>query len=187
VQGVIGAINAAATAAGVNVVADFATTGNGIRLTDNTAGGGAFAIGAENFSEAAKDLGFTNASAGNVITGTDVAPVQAKGIFADLGKLRDALHANDQAGITAAAEGLAGDFDRVARLRGETGARVQEMESRQGRMEDQNVATQSLLSSLADTDFTKAITEFQTLQTALQATMQTSARTLNLSLMDFIG
>jgi flagellin-like hook-associated protein FlgL len=187
VQGVIGAINAAASAAGVNVVADFTTSGNGIRLIDNTAGGGTFTIGAENFSEAAKDLGFTNAAAGNVITGTDVAPVQAKGIFADLGKLRDALHANDQAGITAAAEGLTGDFDRVARLRGETGARVQEMESRRGRMEDQNVATQSLLSSLADTDFTKAITEFQTLQTALQATMQTSARTLNLSLMDFIG
>ena len=49
------------------------------------------------------------------------------------------------------------------------------MDSRQSRIEDQNVATQSLLSSLADTDFTKAITEFQTLQTALQATMQTSA------------
>jgi flagellar hook-associated protein 3 FlgL len=188
VQGVIGAINAAASAAGVNVVADFTTTGNGIRLTDNTVGGATFAITAQNFSEAVNDLGFKDvAPAGNTLTATDVAPVRAQGIFADLGKLRDALHANDQSGITAAAEGLIGDFDRVARLRGETGARVQEMESRQGRMEDQNVATQSLLSSLADTDFTKAITEFQTLQTALQATMQTSARTLNLSLMDFIG
>ncbi len=113
--------------------------------------------------------------------------MRSRGIFSDLGKLRAALQADDQAGITAAAEGLTDDFDRVARLRGETGARVQEMESRQSRLEDQNVSTQALLSSLADTDFTKSITEFQTLQTALQATMQTNARVLNLSLMDFIG
>jgi flagellar hook-associated protein 3 FlgL len=187
VTDVIAAINAAATTAGVNVVASFKTTGNGIQLTDNTAGGGTFRLDPKNFSEASKDLGFTTGAAGNVISGDDVSPVQAKGIFAALGKLRDSLHDDDQAGITAAAEGLAADFDRVARMRGETGARLQEMESRQSRIEDQNVATQALLSSLADTDFTKSIAEFQTLQTALQATMQTSAQVLNLSLMDFIG
>jgi flagellin-like hook-associated protein FlgL len=187
VQGVIGAINAAATAAGVNVVADFVTTGNGIRLADNTGGGGAFTIGAANYSYAAADLGFSTGAVGNVITASDVAPVRAQGLLADLGKLRDSLQGNDQSGITAAAEGLTSDFDRVSRMRGETGARVQEMEARQARIEDQNVATQGLLSSLSDTDFTKTIAEFQTLQTALQATMQTSAKVLNLSLMDFIG
>ncbi len=189
VQGVIDAINAAATAAGVAVAADFATTGNGIRLTDNTAGGGALAVEPQNFSEAAKDLGLTEgaAAAGNMITGADVAPVASKGVFAELAALRDALRANDPAGITAAAEGLDDSAGRVARMRGQAGARLQEMESRQARIEDQNVATRALLSSLADTDFPSAVAEFQTLQTALQATMQTSAQMLNLSLMDFIG
>jgi flagellar hook-associated protein 3 FlgL len=122
-----------------------------------------------------------------VITGTDVDPVTPQGIFANVARLRDALQSNDQAGITAAAEGLKEDYDRVVRMRGETGARVQEVESRQNRLEDQNIATKALLSSLQDTDFTDAITRFQTLQTALQATLQSSSKILNLSLMDFLG
>jgi flagellar hook-associated protein 3 FlgL len=64
---------------------------------------------------------------------------------------------------------------------------VQELESRQNRLDDQNVATKSLLSSLEDTDFTEAVSRFQTLQTALQASLQTSGRMLNLSLLDFLS
>ena len=63
---------------------------------------------------------------------------------------------------------------------------VQELESRQNRLADQNLATQSLLSSLQDTDFTEAISRFQTLQTSLQASLQTGASMLNLSLLDFL-
>ena len=70
---------------------------------------------------------------------------------------------------------------------GEVGARVRDIESRQGRLEDQNVGTKSLLSSLADTDFTEAVARFQTLQNSLQATLQTTGQILNLSLLDFIG
>jgi flagellin-like hook-associated protein FlgL len=43
------------------------------------------------------------------------------------------------------------------------------------------------MSQLSDTDFTAAITKFQTLQTSLQATLETAAKTLNLSLLDFLG
>src|SRR5205823_4593302 len=125
------------------------------------------------------------ASAGTIV-GSDVDPVNATGIFANIAKLRDALTANDQAGMTAAAEGLSGDSDRVTRIRGQTGARVQELESRQQRLDDQNLATQSLLSSVEDTDFTSTIARFQTLQTALQASLQTGSKVLNLSLLDFL-
>ena len=44
-----------------------------------------------------------------------------------------------------------------------------------------------LLSSLSDTDFTEAVARFQTLQNALQATLQTTGQMLNLSLLDFLG
>jgi flagellin-like hook-associated protein FlgL len=54
-------------------------------------------------------------------------------------------------------------------------------------MEDQNVATRALLSSLEDTDFTEAVARFQTLQTSLQAGLQTSATMLQMSLLDFLG
>lgn len=187
VADVIGVINAAATAANVAVTAGFSSSGNGITLTDATGGPGTPRVEALNYSEALADLGLTQPASGGVITGSDVGPVTASGVFANLAKLRDALRNNDEAGITAAAEALTEDHDRAIRLRGETGARVQELESRQGRIEDQNVATKALLAELADTDFTDAVTRFQTLQNALQATLQTGAQVLELSLLDFLG
>jgi flagellar hook-associated protein 3 FlgL len=181
---VINAINAAD--AGGGVAASFATVGNGIVLTDTAGGGASPTVTPFDGSSAAADLGLTNAAVGNVITGSDANAPVVNGIFSSLGKLRDALQANDQAGITRAAGMIEEDLARVVRVRGETGARVQEIESRQGRLEDQNVATKSLLSSLQDTDFPDAIARFQTLQTALQATLQTAGQTLNLSLLDFL-
>jgi flagellar hook-associated protein 3 FlgL len=126
-------------------------------------------------------------AAGAAINGTDANPVSANGVFANLAKLRDSLKSSDAAGITAAAEGLQGDYDRVVRVRGETGARVQDLEARQGRLEDQDVATKALLSKLQETDFPEAIARFQTLQTSLQAAMQTTAKVLDLSLLDFLS
>ena len=43
------------------------------------------------------------------------------------------------------------------------------------------------IKSNEDTDYNEAITKFTTLQTALQANLQTAGRTLNLSLLDFLG
>jgi flagellar hook-associated protein 3 len=186
VQDVIDAINAADGGAGVT--ASLATSGNGIVLTDAAGGAGTPSVAPLNFSDAAADLGLlASPAAGDVITGADVNPVSAGGVFANLGRLRDALRGNDQKGITAAAEGLAADYARATRVRGETGARVQSFEARQGRLEDQDVATKALLATLSEVDMTEAISRFQTLQTALQASMQTSATMLNLSLLDFLG
>jgi len=155
-------------------------------LTDTAAGTGTLAVAQANFSEAMKDLGLDVPASGNVIAGRDTNPVQVPGIFANLAKLIASLRSNDQAGITQSAEGLQGDYDRSVRIRGETGARIQEMEARQNRLEDQNLASRSLLSSIEDVDFTDAITRFQNLQTALQASMLSSSRMLNLSLLDFL-
>lgn len=192
VQDVIDRINAADTANGTlpaRVVASLSAVGNGITLTDSAGGAGAVALVPLNFSDAVKDLGLSAAPSGGgtTIVGTDVNPVAPRGIFGHLATLRDALEGNDAAAITAMAEGLQADHDRVVRIRGTTGARVQELEARHERLEDQNVATEALLSELADTDFTEAITRFQTLQTALQGTLQTAGRAMNLSLLDFLG
>ena len=182
VQDVIDKINAS----GANVTAGFATTGNGVVLTDTAAGGGTLKITAKNASNAAEDLGLDGAAVGTVITGRDVDPVAAQGVFANVNNLRDALRTGDRAAITKAAEALQGDYDRVVQSRGEVGARVQAVESRADRIDSENVATKALLSKLEDTDFTKAATEYSMLQTSLQAALQTTSKMLNLSLMDFI-
>lgn len=181
---VIAAIN---TAAGTGITASFAATGNGIVLTDTAGGGGQPSILPQNFSNAATDLGLMAAPVGNVITGSDVNPIKSEGLFANLAALRNALNASDPAKITAAAEGLKADQERVVITRGHTGAKVQEIESRQNRLEDQNLATTALLSELEDTNFTDAIARFQTLQTMLQASLQVGAAQMNLSLLDFLG
>ena len=184
VQSVIDAINAAATAAGAGVTAGFGD--DGITLTDTAAGGAVMTVTAQNFSNAAKDLGLDGAAVANVIAGRDVHPVVAEGVFANLAKLQSAMQSGDQKAITAAAEALQGDYDRVVRVRGQTGAAVQEVESRQERLADENVCTKALLSQVEDVDFNEAITRFSLLQTSLQASLQTTGQTLNLSLIDFL-
>jgi flagellar hook-associated protein 3 FlgL len=184
IQDVINAFNTADAGGGVS--ASFATTGNGIVLTDSTVGG-SLTVGSLNASPAATDLGIVGASASGTITGSDVNSVEATGIFGNLEKLRKALLGSDQSGITAAAEAIQNDLNRVIRLHGQVGAQVKEFEDRQNRLADQNVATKAMLSELEDTDFNEAITRFQTLQTALQANLQTTGRMLDLSLLDFLG
>ncbi|HMB94984.1 MAG TPA: flagellar hook-associated protein FlgL [Tepidisphaeraceae bacterium] len=187
VQDVIDAINNAASTAGAGVTASFATTGNGLVLTDTAGGGGTMAVAAVNFSTAVQDLGLTAAPVGGVISGSDVNPVEPDGIFTHINELRVALRSNDTSKITEAAQGLQADFDRVVRIRGQAGAKVQEVQSRQQTLDSQNIATKSLLSSLEDVDFTSAISTYQTLQTSLQAALETAGKTLNLSLLDFLG
>ena len=183
------AINDINTAAGgAGVAASFSTTANAIVLTDTAGGAGTLKIAPLNSSSAASDLGLTqNLASGNVITGNDVNPVTSTGLFSHLADLRNALLAGNQQAITKAAEGLQGDYSAVTLARGKAGAAVQELQSRQTQIQNQNLTTQSLMSQLSDTDFTAAITKFQTLQTSLQATLQTAAKTLNESLLNFLG
>ena len=186
VQDVIAKINAAS--GGVGLTASFSATANAITLTDTAGGAGQPSVLSQNGSTAAADLGLTqNPAAGGAITGADVNPVSANGVFADLTKLRDALNSGNQAKITEAAEGLQKDYNQIVQARGSAGAQVQSMQTRQDQIKTESIATQSLMSQLSDTDFTAAITKFQTLQTSLQATLQASAKTLNLSLLSFLG
>lgn len=186
VQDLLDKINAAATTAGAGVTASFATGTNGIVLTDTAGGPGTFAVANANNSNALKELGLEAPQAGGVINGTDVGAVSSQGVFANLIRLRSALHSDDAAEITKAAERLDLDTTRVVRVRGEVGAKVQEFERRTETLADQNIATQAMLGELEDTNFTEAITKFQTLQMSLQAAMQSAGINQRLSLMDFL-
>ena len=187
VQDVINTINSDATAAGAHVTAAFATTGNGITLTDSAGGTGTLTLTAINSSEAAKDLGLTASASGGVISGADVNPISAQGVFGDLQKLSTALKANDQAGITAAVAALQADYNQVTDVRGANGATLQELQDRQTQLTSQNTATQSLLSTVQDANYTTVISQYETLQTSLQAGLEAASKTLQLSLLDFLS
>ncbi len=183
VQDVLDQINAAA---GANLTASFATTGNGIVLTDNTVGPGTLTVSSLNGSTAAADLGISSPAVGNKITGTDVNQIATAGIFTDLQNLSNALKNNDTNGITTAAEGLTADSSQTTLVRATAGAKSQELQSQATQITAENTATQTMLSNLQDVDYTTAITQFQTLQTSLQAALETAAQNNNLSLANYL-
>ncbi len=188
----ISAINLASggtATAGVGVNASFATTGNGIVLTDSVGGGASLTITPLNDSTAAADLGLTAAatSGGTAIVGIDANPVETSGIFSDLANLRNALNSSNQQAITAAGAALQNDYNQIVTARGANSAQLQAVSSRQGNITDENLATTTLLSSLQDADYTTAVTQFQTIQTSLQATLLTTSKVLSLSLLNFLS
>jgi flagellar hook-associated protein 3 FlgL len=184
VNDVIQAIN---TASGGSVTASFATTGNGIVLTDNTTGGGSLAVSPLNDSTAAQQLGLLNDPSGNVINGGDVNGIQGTGTFNDLLSLINGLQTSNQQMITAAGSGLQNDINQSIQSRGQVGALEQQLTSQQTQLTQENTATQSLISSLQDANVADTASEFQTLQTSYQASLETTAQSLNLSLFDFLS
>lgn len=183
VQDVLNQINLAAAGA---VTASFATNGNGIVLTDNTAGAGKLTVTPLNGATTAADLGLTTAANGNTIIGKDVNPINVPGVFTDLQNLQNALKSNDTNGITAAAEGLTNDAQTVTNVSGAVGAQLQDLSSRSSDLSSQTLANQTLLSTFQDVDYTTAATQYQTLQTNLQASLMVTASTLQLSLLNYV-
>ncbi len=192
IQDVINKINAADTNNGAQppeLVASLAANGNGITLTDSTGGPGTLSAAPINGSSAATQLGLigSTVTANNTtLTGADVNPVSARGIFSDLASLRDALTNNNVGGITAAAQSLAADQQQVVDVRAQAGSTSQALASTQTELTSQGTATTTLISHLQDTDLATAITNLTTLQTTLQASMEAASRTLGLNLMNFL-
>ncbi len=185
VQDAIDQINAAA---GTRVTASLGG-GGGIVLTDHTTGPGTLAVTAANASAtAAGDLGLTTGTVvGNVLTGANVNPVATPGLLSDLQNLSNALKANDTDGISKAAGALEDDSKKVTTAQAVVGARVDELASRSTAIAAQDTSNASLLSSFEDVDYATTVTQYQTLQTSLQASLEVTSRTLSLSLVDYLS
>jgi flagellar hook-associated protein 3 FlgL len=183
VQDVLNDIN---TATGGVVTASLATTGSGVVLTDTSGGPGTLSVTALNQSNAAAQLGLNVPASGNTITGADVGAKTSLGIFGNLQALVTALQSGNQQDITSAGGNIQNDINRVIGLHGQTGAVEQQLTKQQTALQQQNTATQSLMSNLQDVNMAQAISQFQTLQQALEANLETAAQSLQISLLDFI-
>ena len=192
---VIAAINAVT---GVAVVASLATNGNGIVLTDGTAGLGDLTVtnhtdNNESGYFTAQELGLTGPDAestATVINGADVNPVTVDSVFSNLLTLKDALKINntddaDQQ-LTSIGDHLEDVLDTVINIYGRVGVQMSTLEDRKTYMEDKILATETLRSDIADIDFTEAITRYQNLYTALQGSLISGGQLNNTSLLDFL-
>lgn len=169
------------------VRAGLASPGNGIIITDNTAGPGEFRIDRLNLSPTIDSLGINVRASGGVLAGEDVNPIKVESPFAALLALREGLSDDDTHVIAAAGEDLLTSLRRMQEIQGQAAAKAASMLERADRIDDEALATEVLRSDVRDADLTETIVRFQQLQTALQANLATSSKIMSLSLLDYLG
>jgi flagellin-like hook-associated protein FlgL len=201
VQDVIDLINsnAANNVGTTSVLARLAETGNGIELVDSSgAAVGDLIVEAVEGSRAAEFLGFvpagqTQASAntpdgdGNyVLQSEDRHTLEVESVFNTLLRLQTALAEGDETEIGRSLDRLDADMDRVNFARGELGARLQNLDTIELRLEDENVQLRGALSEDIDADLVQAISDLTARQYAFEASLRTTASLMQMTLLNFL-
>ena len=164
VNDVLTAINGA----GVNVTASINSQGNALQVVSNVA---------------------TTTAVISEVAGGDTAFLLGIGggnVFTALDTLKQALERNDSNGISASFANLNESLDRVLKTRAEYGALVRTMDTLEIGHGVDEVSETAQLSAVEDSDFVKDASDVAALQLALEATLNTSARVLQPSLLDFL-
>jgi len=107
-------------------------------------------------------------------------------LFADLIAFRDALNTNDLNGVGAASANMGSALDTVLQARGEIGARDRRLDLADTRLQDITLQLQTNIANIEDADITKEVVDMQTRETALQAALAATGRSLTTSLLDFL-
>jgi flagellar hook-associated protein 3 FlgL len=108
------------------------------------------------------------------------------GIFQSLIAFRDGLIANDRTAMDAAAAQIGSENDGVLTARGEVGARMRRLDMAWARLDEENASLRETIAGLEEVDITAEIVELQMRDTAFQAALTATGRSLSLSLMDFL-
>lgn len=107
-------------------------------------------------------------------------------VFQQVTDLRDALLANNVAGIKAAYANLQGIQGNLSTAITDLGGRQGTLENLSTDLDSFNLSIASIKSNVEDVDYAKAVTDFTAAQTAQQAAMSTLAKTNNQNLFDFL-
>ena len=98
----------------------------------------------------------------------------------DTGKALELINTSDLKGITDA-------INNLLKIRSEVGAKQNRMESAKFRNEEETYNMKEILSETEDIDITEKTMEYAIMQTVYIASLQTSARVLQPTLMDYLG
>jgi flagellar hook-associated protein 3 FlgL len=83
-------------------------------------------------------------------------------------------------------EGIQKAMTNILKLRSQVGAKQNRMESAESRNVDANFNMTEILSATEDIDITETVMEYATMQTIYMASLQTSAKVLQPSLLDYL-
>ena len=159
----------ALNASPANVTAALNSTGTAITITSNDPATVAYAVesGSGNTAEL---LGIGG--------GRNLIPI--------LQRLEQAMLLNDVTAIVGLVDNLNSSVDTTTALRGQVGARANLVIATRTSISQSNFDTKTMLSNAQDADMIKAVSELALLQTAYQATVQSSASIIQPSLLDFL-
>ena len=136
-----------------------------------------------NVAEVADGVSLSTSMSGTSVFG---ASTDATYAFDVLIRLRDALLANDGTATGATLDDLSTVIERITSSTAEVGTRLGWLSRLEARHEDEGLADASALARIEDLDMVKAIQEFQQAQTTLEAALSSSAKLLQLSLVNFL-
>ncbi len=107
-------------------------------------------------------------------------------VFDAMVQLRDALRDNDAGKIAKLIDTIDVAQRHSNNLQGAMGGRIQRLELSRTQLEAGQVYQKELISQAEDADFTETIANLQLTQVALEAGLQSAARTITPSLLDFL-
>jgi len=107
-------------------------------------------------------------------------------VFEIVIRLRQALDDQDFDTMATEEGRLREATSRITGINAQVGSRINRLESISDDLENQILTYEDRRSQLQDTDLAEAIIEFNAADTAYQAALASTARILNLSLVDFI-
>jgi flagellar hook-associated protein 3 FlgL len=122
----------------------------------------------------------------DLLTGADVNPREAVGLFTALLRLQHGLLNNDSWEIERAMAMLDQTTTNMNFARAELGARQQGLDLLQTRWEDEDTQIREDLSRDYDVDLTQVISDLTAKQVAMQASLQSIAQTARMTLLDYL-
>ncbi len=120
------------------------------------------------------------------VTGGDVFGPAGADIFANMASLATAVRAGNSASIDAAVTALDGRTTIVQSRLAQIGATTRRVDTMKDRNDTGAITLKQDLSSVEDLDLPKAMMEMQLRQVAYQAALQTTAKVIQPSLLDFL-
>jgi flagellar hook-associated protein 3 FlgL len=100
--------------------------------------------------------------------------------------LRDALSANNTAGVTGAQTGLVASEDNIVSALAEHGGVQTRIQANRAQQQDRADSLESLVASEVDADLPSTIVRLNQSQTAYQAALQSAANIMRMSLLDYL-
>jgi len=108
------------------------------------------------------------------------------GIFDTLIDLKGFLETNDVDGISKSITRLSDHFDHISTKISDIGSKIIRVEIKTNIFQDLNIANTDRLSNIEDADVTEAIMDLKEKELAYQAALASSARVMELSLVDYL-